>query len=67
MLVQRHLLTTPDASTRSSAPPAVRPEVADLLIRYAMGEVSYSEARRRLLLRAPLLALRLFMATQTSA
>ena len=30
-----------------------------------MGEVSYFEARRRLLLRAPRLAMRLFVATQT--
>jgi len=67
VLVQRHLLTTPDRIDALVGAARRAPEVADLLIRYAMGEVSYFDARRRLLLRSPLLAVRLFIATQRKA
>ena len=62
--MQRHLLTTPERINRLIGAARGAPEVSDLLIRYAMGEVSYFEARRRLLLRSPRLAVRLFVATQ---
>ena len=59
MLVQQYLLTAPvridalvDAARR-------RPHLADLLVRHAMGEVSYAAARRRVLLGAPAAAARL--------
>ena len=64
VVVQRHLLTTPERINRLIGAARGAPEVSDLLIRYAMGEVSYFEARRRLLLRSPRLAVRLFVATQ---
>ena len=64
VLVQRHLLTTPERIDALVGAAGRAPGVADLLIRYAMGEVSYFKARRRVLLRAPLLALRLFVAAQ---
>jgi geranylgeranyl reductase family protein len=67
VLVQRHLLTTPERIDALVGAARRAPGVADLLIRYAMGEVSYFRARRRVLLRTPLLALRLFVAAQTSA
>ena len=66
VLVQRHLLTTPERIEALVGAAGRAPGVADLLIRYAMGEVSYFKARRRVLLRAPLLALRLFVAAQAS-
>jgi geranylgeranyl reductase family protein len=67
VLVQRHLLTTPERINALVNAARRAPGVADLLVRYAMGEVSYLAARRRVLLRAPLLAIRLFVAAQTSA
>src|SRR5215212_6150838 len=67
VLVQRHLLTIPERIDALVGAARRAPAVADLLIRYAMGEISYFKARRRVLLRAPLLALRLFIAAQTSA
>jgi geranylgeranyl reductase family protein len=67
VVVQRHLLTTPRRINALIGAARGAPEVVDLLIRYAMGEVSYFHARRRLLLRSPRLALRLFMATQRYA
>jgi flavin-dependent dehydrogenase len=61
VLVQRHLLTTPgridglvDAARRA-------PHVADRLVRYAMGEVSYAAARRAVILRSPLVGLKLLV------
>jgi geranylgeranyl reductase family protein len=61
VLVQRYLLTAParidalvDAARR-------RPHLTDLLVRHAMGEVPYATARRRVLLGAPLTALRLVL------
>ena len=67
MIVQRHVLTTPRRIDALVAAARRAPDVANLLIRYAMGEVSYFAARRRLLLRSPLLAVRLFVAAQSSA
>jgi flavin-dependent dehydrogenase len=67
VIVQRHLLTTPRRIDSLVGAARRAPEVADLLIRYAMGEVSYFDARRRLLLRSPRLAVRLFIATQRTA
>jgi geranylgeranyl reductase family protein len=59
VLVQRRLLSTParidgllDAARRA-------PQVADLLVRHAMGEVSYAAARRVVLLRSPMLGVSL--------
>jgi len=50
------------ASTDAALAGARRaPELADLLIRYTMGEVSYIAARRHVLLRSPGLAVRLFL------
>jgi geranylgeranyl reductase family protein len=65
VLVQRHLLTTPERIDALVSAARRAPGVADLLIRYAMGDVTYFKARRRVLLRAPLLALRLFVAAQS--
>jgi geranylgeranyl reductase family protein len=67
VLVQRHLLTTPERIDALVGAARHAPAVADLLIRYAMGEVSYRHARRRVLLHAPLFAIRLFVAAQSSA
>jgi flavin-dependent dehydrogenase len=61
VLVQRHLLTTPARIDALVAAARRAPRLADLLIRYAMGEVSYASARRRVLLRAPRLALSLIL------
>jgi geranylgeranyl reductase family protein len=66
VLVQRHLLTTPERIDALVDAARRAPGIADLLIRYAMGEVSYFEARRRILLQSPMLAVRLFMAAQGS-
>jgi geranylgeranyl reductase family protein len=67
VLVQRHLLTTPDRINRLVGAAHRAPDVADVIIRYAMGEVSYAEARRRLLKGSPWLAVRLFLAAQQHA
>ncbi len=67
VIVQRHVLTTPRRIDVLVAAARRAPDVANLLIRYAMGEVSYFTARRRLLLGSPLLAVRLFLATQRHA
>ena len=61
VLVQRHLLTTPERIDAVLRAARRAPGVADTLIRYAMGEVSYFAARRRVLLRSPLLAVRLLL------
>jgi geranylgeranyl reductase family protein len=60
VLVQRHLLTTPARIDRLVAAARRAPHVADLLVRYAMGEVSYGSARRAVLARSPLLGVTLF-------
>ena len=64
VLVQRYLLTTPGRIDAALAGARRAPELADLLIRYTMGEVSYFAARRRVLLRSPGLAVRLILDAQ---
>jgi flavin-dependent dehydrogenase len=64
VLVQRYLLTTPGRIDAALAGARRAPELADLLIRYTMGEVSYFAARHRVLLRSPGLAVRLFLDAQ---
>jgi geranylgeranyl reductase family protein len=59
VLVQRDLLTTPSRIDRLVRAAHGAPTVAALIVRYAMGDVSYSAARRRLLLGSPMAALRL--------
>lgn len=61
VLVQRHLLTTPERINGLVGAARRAPQVADLLVRYAMGEVSYFTARRRLLLRSPLFGVKLLV------
>jgi geranylgeranyl reductase family protein len=53
VLVQRHLLGRPDRIDRLVEAARERRDVAGVVVRYAMGEVSYAEARRRVLLSAP--------------
>jgi geranylgeranyl reductase family protein len=59
VLVQRDLLATPSRIDRLVRAAHGAPAVAALIVRYAMGEVSYSTARRRLLFGSPMAALRL--------
>ncbi len=59
VLVQRDLLTTPARIDGLMRAAHGAPGVAALIVRYAMGEVSYATARRRLLLGSPMAALRL--------
>ena len=59
VLVQRDLLTTPERIDRLIRAAHGAPTVAALIVRYAMGEVSYATARRQLLLGSPMAALRL--------
>jgi geranylgeranyl reductase family protein len=61
VLVQRDLLRTPERIDRLVAGAQGAPELAAHVIRYAMGEISYQRARRRLLAAAPMAALRLFI------
>jgi flavin-dependent dehydrogenase len=61
VLVQRHLLTTPARIDGLVGAARRAPHVADLLVRYAMGEVSYAAARRAVLARSPLLGLKLLV------
>jgi geranylgeranyl reductase family protein len=61
VLVQRDLLTTPERINRLVAGTRGAPDLAAHVIQYAMGEVSYQSARRRLLAAAPLAAVRLFI------
>jgi geranylgeranyl reductase family protein len=61
VLVQRYLLTTPERIDGLVEAARRAPRVADLLVRYAMGEVSYAAARRAVILRAPLVALKLLV------
>ena len=61
VLVQRYLLTTPARVDGLIAAARRAPDLADLVVRYAMGEVRYQTVRRRLLMRSPLLGLRLFI------
>jgi len=59
VLVQRDLLTTPSRIDRLIHAAHGAPTVAALIVRYAMGDVSYAAARRRLLLGSPMAAARL--------
>jgi flavin-dependent dehydrogenase len=59
VLVQRHLLTTPERIDGLIGAARRAPQVVDLLVRYAMGEVSYTAARRAVLVRSPLLGVKL--------
>ncbi len=61
VLVQRDLLTTPERIDRLVAGTRGAPDLAAHVIHYAMGEISYQSARRRLLAAAPLAAVRLFI------
>jgi geranylgeranyl reductase family protein len=61
VLVQRHLLTTPARIDGLVGAARRAPHVADRLVRYAMGEVSYAAARRAVLVRSPLLGLKLLL------
>jgi flavin-dependent dehydrogenase len=61
VLVQRYLLTTPARVDSLIAAARRAPDLADLVVRYAMGEVSYRAVRRQLLMRSPLLGVRLFI------
>ena len=64
VLIQRYLLTTPGRIDAAVAGARRAPALTDLLIRYTMGAVSYFSARRRVLLRSPGLAVRLFLDAQ---
>lgn len=59
--IQRYLLPRPERVDGAVRGARAKPGLADLLVRYAMGEVSYATARRRLLLAAPLLLPRLLL------
>ncbi len=59
VLVQRHLLTNPARIDALVEAARRAPRVSDLLVRYAMGEVSYRTARRAVLLRSPWLGIKL--------
>lgn len=61
VLVQRHLLTSPQRVDRLVAAAREAPELANALVRYAMGEVPYRTARRRVLLRSPWFGVRLLI------
>jgi geranylgeranyl reductase family protein len=59
VFVQRYLLSVPARIDALVEAARRRPQVADLLVRYAMGEVPYAAARRRVILSAPRAAVRL--------
>jgi len=61
VLVQRDLLTTPERIDRLVAGTRGAPDLAAHVIQYAIGEISYQSARRRLLAAAPFAAVRLFI------
>jgi geranylgeranyl reductase family protein len=61
VLVQRDLLSTPERIDRLVAGTRGAPELAAFVIQYAMGEITYQKARRRLLAAAPFAAMRLFI------
>jgi geranylgeranyl reductase family protein len=66
VLAQRYLFARPGRIDALVDAGRRRPDVADVLIRYAMGEVPYSTARRRVLLRAPRVAASLMAAALRS-
>ncbi len=61
VLVQRYLLTTPARVDGLIAAARRAPDLADMVVRYAMGLVSYQTVRRHLLMRSPRLGVRLFV------
>ena len=61
VLVQRYLLTTPARVDGLIAAARRAPDLADMAVRYAMGEIGYLSVRRHLLMRSPLLGIRLFI------
>jgi geranylgeranyl reductase family protein len=61
VLVQRHLLTTPARVDHLVTAARKAPAIADLIVRYAMGEVSYRTARRRVVMHSPLFGIRLLL------
>ncbi len=61
VLVQRYLLTTPARVDGLIAAARRAPDLADMVVRYAMGEIGYLSVRRHLLMRSPLLGIRLFI------
>jgi len=61
VLVQRHLLSSPERIDGLVDAARRAPHVADLLVRYAMGEVSYFAARRAIVARSPLLGVKLLV------
>jgi geranylgeranyl reductase family protein len=67
VLVQRYLLTSPQRVDHLVTAAREAPEIADLLVRYAMGEVSYAVARRRVLLQSPWFGARLTIAALARA
>jgi geranylgeranyl reductase family protein len=67
VLVQRHLLTRPDRIDALVRAARERPAVADVVVRYAMGEVPYAVARRRVLWSAPLAAASLVVKAMRSS
>jgi flavin-dependent dehydrogenase len=61
VLVQRYLFGAPGRIDAVIAAARRRPDLADLVVRYAMGEVPYATARRHVLRSAPLAAVALAM------
>ncbi len=61
VLVQRDLLTSPARIDAMVGGARRLPAVADLIVRYAKGEVAYRDARRRMLLAAPAAAARMVL------
>jgi geranylgeranyl reductase family protein len=59
VLVQRYLFGAPGRIDAVTAAARRRPDLADVVIRYAMGEVPYTTARWQVLRRAPLAAVAL--------
>lgn len=59
VLIQRYLLTRPDRIGALVRGARRWPQVADAVVRYAMGLVSYHRARRDVLMTTPALAVRL--------
>jgi len=61
VLVQRYLLTTPARVDGLIAAARRAPDLADMVVRFAMGEIGYLSVRRHLLMRSPLLGIRLLI------
>lgn len=61
VLVQRDLLSAPARIDATVEAARSSPNLASLLVSYTTGDVSYAAARRRLLMSAPMAAVRLFV------